>query len=133
MRSPALPFPRRAAASFNKRLAREMDIGETIHEANSILGEIALSRGDTKRAGEYLIASAKVATPSPVLASYGPDLALMKDLLALQEKQPVLEFLDQCTNFWKFEGRPARWKQAIQSGNSPDFGAGFNTRFKRLK
>ena len=122
-----------AGLSPSARLAQEMDLGDVIHRANSILGEIALSRGETKRAGEYLIASGNVAKASPVLASYGPDLALMRDLLALKEKQPVLEFLDECTNWWKFEGRPAKWKQAIESGKDPDFGAGFNTGFKRLK
>ena len=122
-----------AGGDPNHRLALEMDLADAIHQANSILGEIALSRGDTKRAGNYLVASGKVAKPSPVLASYGPDLALMKDLLALQAKQPVVEFLNECTNFWhSSDGRPDKWKQAIQSGKEPDFGAGFTTRFKRL-
>jgi hypothetical protein len=126
-------FADSAGLAPDKRLAREMDLGEIIHQANSILGEIALSRGDTKSAGEYLVASAKITKPSPVLASYGPDLALMRDLLTLKENQAVLEFLDECTNFWKFEGRPAKWKQEILSGNDPDFGSGFSTLFKRLK
>ena len=123
-----------AGLAPNRRLGQEMDLGDAIHQANSILGEIALSRGDTKRAAEHLVASGKVATPSPSLASYGPDLALMKDLLALKEKRAVLEFLDECGSFWHgSEGRPASWKQAIESGNNPDFGAGFKTHFKRLK
>ena len=125
-----------ASASLppNERLAKEMDLGDAIHQANSILGEIALSRRDTKSAGDYLIASAKVTKASPSLASYGPDLALMRDLLALKQTQPVLDFLDECTKFWSSsQGKPAKWKQAIQSGKDPDFGAGFSTHFKRLK
>lgn len=118
----------------DQRLAREWDLGDAIHQANSILGEVALSRGDTKNAGDYLIASAKVTKASPALASYGPDLALMRDLLALKRTQPVLEFLDECTSFWKTSGmEPTRWKATIQSGKEPDFGGGFKTHFKRLK
>ncbi len=91
-------------------------------------------RCSVKKAAEHLVASGKVTRPSATLASYGPDLALMKDLLALNEKQAVLEFLDECTGFWESsEGLPAKWKQAIQSGGSPDFGDGFKTKFKRLK
>jgi hypothetical protein len=93
-----------------------------------------LNRGDTKSAGDYLIASAKITRASPVLASYGPDLALMRDLLALEQTRPVLEFLDECSNFWhSSSSEPAKWKKAIQSGNAPDFGAGFKTHFQRLK
>ena len=85
-------------------------------------------------ATEILPASAKVNKASPSLASYGPDLALMRDLLALKQTRPVLEFLEECTNFWKSSGtEPAKWKQAIQSSTDPDFGASFTTRFKRLK
>ncbi len=118
----------------DQRLAREWDLGDAVHQANSILGEIALSRGDTKRAGECLIASGKVTKASPALGSYGPDLALMRDLLGLKQTQPVLDFLDECTKFWKTsQAQPVKWKKAIQSGKEPDLGAGFTTRFKRLK
>jgi hypothetical protein len=117
----------------DQQLVRQMDLGDAVHQANSILGEIALSRSDSRRAGECLVASGKVTKASPALGSYGPDLALMRDLLALKQTQPVLEFLDDCARFWETSrAEPAKWKEAILSGKEPDFGAGFKTHFKRL-
>ena len=122
-----------AAATHNERITRQWDRGEAIHDANMILGEIALSEGKTKEAGQFLIEAGKV-TGGLTLSSYGPDLALAKDLLDLGENQAVLTFFEECNVFWT-TGRDSlvQWKKAIQAGQKPDFGPGFHFRFKRLQ
>jgi len=120
-------------ATQNERLARKWNRGQMIHDANMILGEIALSEGRTKEAGHFLIEAGKV-TEGLTLTSYGPDLALANDLLDLGERQAVLTFFEECHVFWK-TGRDSlsRWTKAIQAGQKPDFGPGFKFHFKRLQ
>ena len=122
-----------AAATHNERITRQWDRGEAIHDANMILGEIALSEGKTKEAGQFLIEAGKV-TGGLTLSSYGPDLALAKDLLDLGENQAVLTFFEECNVFWT-TGRDSlvQWKKTILAGQKPDFGPGFHFGFKRLQ
>ena len=117
----------------NERHARSADRGDAIHDANMVLGEIALSEGKTKEAAAFLIEAGK-ATNGWTLTSYGPDLALVNDLLDLGERQAALTFFDECEVFWTTgRDRLAQWRKAVQAGQKPDFGSGFHLRFKRLK
>lgn len=122
-----------APATQNQRYTQGADRGDAIHDANMILGEVALSEGKNKEAGGFLIEAGK-ATNGWTLTSYGPDLALVNDLLDVSERQAVLTFFDECDVFWK-TGRDslAQWRKAVQAGQKPDFGYGFHFRFKRLK
>ena len=97
--------------------------GNAIHQANTVLGLIALENDQIDRAEDYLAAAA--ATPgSSQLTSFGPNMLLAKKLLMIGRRQPVLRYLDRCGAFWKLSfGRLWRWKLQIRSGGTPDFGA----------
>jgi len=73
--------------------------GNVIHDANSLLGQLALREGDQKTAGHYLLMAGQ--TPgSPQLDSFGPDFTLAAELLAAGEKAIVLKYLDLVEKFW---------------------------------
>jgi hypothetical protein len=122
-----------APLTQNQRSARAADRGDAIHDANMILGEIALSEGRIKEAGGFLIEAGK-ATNGWTLTSSGPDLALANDLLDQGEREAVLTFFEECRVFWKLgHEQLSRWTQAVQAGRKPDFGSGFHFRFKRIQ
>ena len=121
-----------------KRMANELLInnvdtmsfnyGNIIHNANTILGQVALRENDLTRAKAYLIKSAE--TPGgPGLNTFGPSYVLAKELLKGGEEEIVLEYLDLIAKFWiqpsdrrktfKTE-RLQKWKEEIESGKIPN-------------
>ena len=134
-----------------KRLGEEMlknntdtkswNYGNVIYDANTLLGRVALRKGDLKAAKMYLLESGK--TPgSPQLNSFGPSFVLDRELLEKGEKAVVLEHLELVSKFWgntnrNYGGRPrdsaangqrvdagiasklAQWKKEIEEGCLP--------------
>ena len=102
--------------------------GNAIHQANIILGKIALQEGLTEEAKEYLKAAGS--TPgSPQLNSFGPNMSLAKALIELGETEAAIEFIDSSKQYWKwiFSWRKTRkWKKEIGNGVIPQFGANLN-------
>lgn len=98
-------------------------IGNAIHHGNLILGRLALNDGDVDRAKSYLLAAGR--TPgSPQLDSFGPNMALAKELLERKEHSVVIEYFELCGKFWKLRsGRLEEWTNEVKAGNIPDFGA----------
>ena len=96
--------------------------GDAIHQGNMILGRLALRQDKLDLAKKYLIAAGK--TPgSPTLGSFGPTMALAKDLLDRGESATVLEYLDLCAQFWTTNrGKLQEWTVLIRGGLKPDFG-----------
>lgn len=123
----------RAAAAFAanryglaKQHARAMleaftntENGDLKHRGHTILGRIALIEGDVARAKAHLLESGNVPT-SPVLGSFGPSMALASELLELNERQVVLDYLDLCAAFWDAE-RLSTWRIEVNNGTPPDF------------
>jgi hypothetical protein len=101
----------------------DWNYGNAIHEANLALGRVALASGDTATAKARLLDAG--ATPgSPQLDSYGPNMELARELLQKGEKDVVLEYFDLCAKFWTKGGvRLDSWRQKINAGGMPDFGA----------
>ena len=95
--------------------------GNRVHYGNLVLGRIALAGGDLHGAGQYLLAAGR--TPgSPQLNSFGPDMALAKDLLERGETQTVLRYLELCRDFWEMgQDRLKNWIALIEGGRTPDF------------
>ncbi len=111
--------------------------GNTIHNANTLLGRIALMEDDIKLAKEYLIKSGECPT-SPQLSSFGPSYVLARELLERGEKEIVLDYLDLISNLWadpkKNDSSDSKmmtgnqrksemlkkWKEEIISGKIPD-------------
>lgn len=132
----------RAKQMANELLKNNIDTlsfnySNTIHNANTILGRVALRENDLKQAKEYLIKSVEVPA-SPQLSSFGPSYILAKELLELGEKDIVLHYLDLIANFWanpkninpsdtrrvaanqrKIE-LLKKWKEEITSGKIPN-------------
>ena len=129
--------------SLSKQISEELlkenkdpnswNYGNVIHEANTILGRVALRQNDLEKARQYLIQAGK--TPgSPQLNSFGPPFTLARELLEKGQKEAVLEYLDLVAVFWadpekvkpRFkEGTQgkvlqlAKWKQEIREGKIP--------------
>lgn len=95
--------------------------GQAIHDANMVLGRVALARGDIKLARKQLL-RAGAAPPSPSLSTFGPNMSLARDLLVAGETDVVLEYLDLCRRFWiNDHGDLDEWEAAIRAGRAPDF------------
>ncbi len=93
-----------------------------IHTAHTVLGKVALHRGDVEAAKKHLLDSARV-SGSPVLSSFGPDFTLAKALLQRGERQTVLEYLNLCERFWQYgRDRLSEYRRTIEKGGIPDFG-----------
>jgi|CXWL01.1.fsa_nt_gi hypothetical protein len=93
--------------------------GNAIHDANLVLGLVALDGEDVDRAESCLLAAG--ATPgSPNLNSFGPNTTLAKRLLDLGRVDSVLRYLEACKAFWEC-GKLSleNWPILIRAGKSP--------------
>jgi tetratricopeptide (TPR) repeat protein len=101
----------------------QWNYGNAIHDANSVLGRLALQAGDVDRAKQFLLAAGK--TPgSPQLNSFGPNVSLASELAQKGETEIVLNYFELCRAFWKSGAeRLDRWTDALRNGRTPDFGA----------
>jgi tetratricopeptide (TPR) repeat protein len=99
----------------------DWNYGNALHDGNTILGRIALQRGDIVGAKQHLLAAGE--TPgSPQLDSFGPNVALAKELLEKGERETVLTYLQSCEKFWKMGGKELQnWIATIKGGGTPDF------------
>ena len=95
--------------------------GNAIHMGNLALGLVALGRDDVERAKTHLFRAAE--TPgSPQLNSFGPEMALARSLLALGEKDAVIEYLEACKAFWELDdGMLDKWIAMVRAGDTPQF------------
>jgi len=102
---------------------RDWNYGNAIHAGNMVLGLVALRNGSVGQAKHYLLEAGK--TPgSPTLDSFGPNMALAKELLEKGEREVVLEYFSLCKAFWKMGGqRLEAWAATVRKGGVPDFGA----------
>jgi hypothetical protein len=94
------------------------DVGDAVHHGHLILGHISLRRGNEGAAEEHLLAAASV-SPSPVLASFGPNMSLARELLRQGRQEAVLAYFERCASFW---GPLVRWSADVRQGIMPDFG-----------
>jgi tetratricopeptide (TPR) repeat protein len=101
---------------------RDWNYGNAIHHGNLILGRVALRKGEVDRASDFLLKAGR--TPgSPQLNSFGPNMALAKELLEKQQQKAVLEYFELCRKFWGMHADSLdRWKTDVEAGRTPDFG-----------
>ena len=92
-----------------------------VHLGHTVLGLLALKRGDINAAREELRKSGD--TPgSPQLNSFGPTMQLAKELLKQGQKDAVLTYLKQCRKFWKMGNTWLDlWEQKIHADQVPNF------------
>jgi len=119
-----------AARNYAKELStlalkfeKDWNYGNAIHDANVVLGRIAVHEGDIERAKHCLLEAGK--TPgSPQLNSFGPNVSLAKDLLEKGEREIVLKYIELCRGFWtNSRGRLEQWEADIKARKMPNFGA----------
>jgi tetratricopeptide (TPR) repeat protein len=119
-----------AAETLRKNIdGKNWNYGNTIHNANQILGRGALREGELADAKTYLLKAG--ATPgSPQLNSFGPQMQLARELLEKGEKETVLQYLDLVSKFWASDKEQselskqhaaliAGWKREIADGKIP--------------
>lgn len=110
-----------------------INYGNIIHDANQILGRVAVRDGKLADAKTYLLKSG--ATPgSAQLNSFGPQMPLARELLEKGEKETVLQYLDLVSKFWAADKEQselakqlskehattiAGWKREIANGKIP--------------
>jgi hypothetical protein len=98
--------------------AEHWDHGNAVHDANRVLGHLALDRGDVPAARVHLLA-AGAAPGSPQLGSFGPELTLANALLAAGERAAVVEYLKLCQRFWTHRASDVQsWIAAIEAGQT---------------
>lgn len=103
----------------------DWDYGNANHYAHLVLGKVALFLGRIDEANLHLLAAGQV-PGSPQLNSFGPNMALAKDLLERGQTVAVLDYLNACEKFWNGEIEQkslAEWRSEIAKGRIPDFGA----------
>jgi hypothetical protein len=97
--------------------------GDDLNKAHNFVGRVALRKGDLKKAKQELLAAGNVAgdgTPT----SFGPNMALAKELLEKGEREVVLQYFELREKFWLYGSRQlAAWRLAVQRGQTPQFGA----------
>jgi hypothetical protein len=114
---------------------QDWNYGNAIADANQVLGQIALSKGDVSEAKKHLLASAH-SKGSPQLNSFGPSFTLARALAEKGERETVIAFLDSVARFWanpddrtepnsKSVAREnlkqlESWKEQLRAGKVPD-------------
>jgi hypothetical protein len=113
-----------ASAEKNaERLKTQHLYGDSLNKAHTLVGRVALRRGDVAAARQHLLAAGDVPGDG-TLTSFGPNMALAKELLERGERDVVIQYFDLCAKFWTFDrGQLARWKAAVKNGEVPEFGA----------
>lgn len=100
----------------------DWNFGNAIHHGNTVLGRVALARGDVAEARRRLLASAAT-EGSPQLNSFGPSMALALDLLQRGEAAVVLQYLKRCRSFWELgQDNLDHWEASVVASQMPDFG-----------
>jgi len=96
---------------------------QALHDANVVLGRVALHKGDVDGAKARLL-KAGMTAGSPTLGSFGPNMMLARELLAQGEADTVLQYFELCAAFWKHDrGQLDEWRRTVEGGGIPDFGA----------
>lgn len=100
---------------------KNWNVGNALFAGHTVLGLLALRRGDVEQAIQELHESAK--NPgSPQLGSFGPTMRLAKELLKRGETEAVIAFLHQCLAFWTMgHAWVAVWEKKIRRGLIPHF------------
>jgi hypothetical protein len=106
----------------SEKFKGDWNYGNAIHKGHLALGRVELRNGNIVKAREHLIAAGRT-KGSPQLNSFGPNMLLAKELLEIQERDAVIEYLGLCGNFWELDrGALTTWKRLIAEGRIPNFG-----------
>lgn len=97
------------------------NFGNAIHDANSVLGLLALREGKVDQAVQSL-AAAGASPGSPQLNSFGPSMLLANELVKAGKRAEVVSYLRATKRFWKMDrGSVEQWVGELEAGRTPDF------------
>src|SRR5438477_886502 len=109
------------AAALAKLYLQSTDRNAT-QKANTILGRVALRSGDVGAGKQYLLDSSGAGAARDI-ATYGPMMALARELLEKGERDIVRQYLEKCLILWpRGENALRNWISDIQRGGTPNFG-----------
>jgi len=95
---------------------------EIPHKVYLFLGRLALRGGQIDLAKDYLLRASAYLRDS-FLQTGGPSMILAKELLALGEREAVIEYLRRCSTSWETtDHRAEQWIYILEQGGTPDFG-----------
>lgn len=96
---------------------------DAIFYGNLVLGRLALLRGDVESAKTFLLRSGQIGQHgSGTFDSFGPNMSLARELLKKSEDATVLQFLEECRQFWTDDaGRIDSWEVSIRNHQMPHF------------
>jgi hypothetical protein len=115
------------------RFPCDWNYGNAVHNANAVLGLIALQEGDRAAAVRHLLAAGR-SRGSPQLDTFGPSLLLAKRLAEAGEFDAVATYVRSIRRFWEAKeptilgflglgGKPMTgWLETLAAGRVPDFG-----------
>ena len=98
---------------------------QNFHQANMVLGRVALAENDVELAKYYLLEAGRIpessspASPGPMQLQ-GPNMRLASELLQRGESEVVLEYFDLCSRFWRSD-KLDDWAAVVKAGGMPDF------------
>lgn len=106
-----------------QKYTKDWNYGNAIADYNIVLGRLALKSGNVATARKRLLAAGR-SPGSPTLDTFGPNMALAKELLTKGGRIVVLAYFELCRRFWKDDdGKLDKWKKDVAHGRAPDFGA----------
>lgn len=115
------------ALTLNEKLSRgapEKVHGGVVHDANMVLGRIAVREGRLEDAKQLLLTAGQFGGASGATISE-PNMGLAKDLLERGEQATVLKYFELCRKVWSSKEKLALWKEDVEGGRIPDFGSNF--------
>jgi len=105
-----------------KNYEDDWNFSNALHHAYLIRGRVYLAQGDIEGAEKELILAGSV-KGSPQLDSFGPNMTLAHELLLVDRREVVLQYLKKCSLFWEFGNEYlVYWKHQITKGEVPNFG-----------
>lgn len=106
--------------SLSGRHKDDWNHGNSIHNANMVLGRLRLRKGDVEKAKDYLLRSAE-SQGSPQLDTFGPSLELANQLLLAGKRDAVLRYLESISSFWEMDnGCIEEWIAQIENNQTPE-------------
>ena len=102
---------------------KDWNYGNAIFFGNMVIGRVALKRDNNRALAKSSLMASGHTPGSPQLDSFGPNMSLAKDLLAVGETDEVLKFFELCRVFWKQHlATLDEWAAVIKRGGTPNFG-----------
>lgn len=98
---------------------------QNFHEANIVLGRVALAEDDVELAKYHLLEAGRLPEPSLPFSPgpmqlEGPNMRLASEMLQRGEREAVLEYFDLCSRFWHSD-KLNDWAAVVKAGGTPDF------------